>query len=152
MSNRKSPSLVAVLVLAGLALVAAPPAHAQERTPQRIYNALYEMEKARDELKAEKGDLGGHKERAVEYLDTAIRQTEKALREGKCEVKRLITEEKELGRYPHHAHAFQVLVALKAARVELAEARYIPEREREQAIKDIERAEREVEETVKFLK
>jgi len=152
MSNRRLLRPSVLVVLTGLALAAAPQARADEPNHRRIYNALWEMEKARDELRAEKGDLGGHREKAVELLDAAIRQTERALREGRVEVRREPFEEHVYGRYRHHPHAHHVLLAIKDARADLRDARHIPEREREQALRDLERAEHEVEEAVRFLR
>jgi hypothetical protein len=47
--------------------------------PSHLHAALHELKQARHELKEAKHDYGGHREKALEAVDHAIHQLEKAV-------------------------------------------------------------------------
>lgn len=76
--NRREllPALTAGALAAGLAFAA--PVQAAERHPH-IRAAIRELKDARTELKEGEKIFGGHREKALEAVDHAITQLEKAL-------------------------------------------------------------------------
>jgi hypothetical protein len=103
----------------------APSAASGEKPHPHIHIALYELRETRTELLEAKHDFGGHREKALKDVDAAIVQCEKALKyvddkrpykgDPKAEVYK---------KYAHHPHIHHALVELRAAVVELEEAKH----------------------------
>jgi hypothetical protein len=81
--------LAACLSVAGVGLWTStggpPPANAQEKKERHphIHAAIKELKEARRELKEADHDFGGHRVKAIEAIDHAIEQLEKALKHDK---------------------------------------------------------------------
>jgi ABC-type sugar transport system substrate-binding protein len=81
--------MISLLTLAPAAATAAPtpkPAAAPVPPPEphpHIRAAIHELREAKRELQTASHDFGGHRAEAVEAVDNAIRQLEKALQSDK---------------------------------------------------------------------
>jgi hypothetical protein len=117
MMYRRLFSTVGVIALT---LAFAPQVRA-EKFP-RMVAALGEMKEARRELKEAGHDFGGHRVKAIEALDVAIDQMDRALRAvgvNPVYVPPSADVRKGFKNYPYIRHA---LVEMRLARVELKEA------------------------------
>ncbi len=122
-------------------------ARAAETPYQHLASALYEMREAKGELKDER--FKRHREETIKDLDTAIEETEKALKESKIELKRFEAPKEPKEYYK----AYKDFPHLRHAVVELREAKKEIEREKRgefgRAVKAIDVAIVKVEEALK---
>jgi hypothetical protein len=112
------------------------------------------MTEAITELRGAKHDFDGHREKAIHYLDDAVQQTKRVLREAGIKVERVaIVYPKGGDSYKHLRYA---LKAIREARTELRETKRFGvgeiRRHRDGAIEDLDRAEREVDECLKHAR
>ena len=145
-------ALFASAVLTGLALLGpgAPRASAEEHA--RLHAALYELRHARTELKEASHDFGGHRAKALEALDEAIAQVDKALRAVGDDTKGVDPAKgvyKGYHDYPHIRHA---LHEVREARDELKDARHDYKGHREKAIAALDRVADQLEKALKFAR
>jgi hypothetical protein len=148
MLHRRLFGKTIVAILMGLPLlVGAPRAKAQEGPFAHLASALYEMREAKAELKDER--FKRHREQAVKDLDTAIEETEKAVKEAKIELRRYEGPKNPKEYYK----AYKTFPHLRHAVIELVEAKKEIEREKRgdfgRAIKAIDVAIARVEEALK---
>jgi L-lactate utilization protein LutB len=136
---------VAALVVFAPMRVSAEPKH------RHLHHALHEMREAHKELKEAKHNFGGHREKALDALDGAIRQTEKAL-ESAGDPFKGFTPGKIYGGYKNHPHLRHSLHEMREARTELKEAKHNFGGHREKAIKDLNVAIDQVEKCIAQLK
>jgi hypothetical protein len=145
-------SLVVTTLFAGLSLLAPCVSRASAEEHPRLHAALYEMRHARTELKEAKHDFGGHRAKAVEALDEAITQIEKALKavgddyKGKDPGKEVY---KGYANFPHIRHA---LVEAKEARAELKAAAHDYKGHREKAVEALDAVVDQLGKAIKFAK
>jgi hypothetical protein len=106
--------IVTALAVSLLAMrgTAAEPKH------KHLHHALYEMKEAQTELKEAKHNFGGHKEKALEALHVAIKETEKAL-EAAGDPYKTFSPGKIYGDYKNHPHLRHSLVAMREAHSQL---------------------------------
>ena len=73
------------LLLSSLGFLGTETASAQEKKERHphIRRAIHELREARKELKEAAHDFGGHREEAVEAINVAIKQLERALKYDK---------------------------------------------------------------------
>jgi hypothetical protein len=126
-------ALFATLTVLGLA----PPRAAAAEHP-RLHVALYELRHARTELKEARHDFGGHRAEALEALDGAITQIERALRAVGDNVKGIEPRKDVYKRYGNHPHIRQALVEAREARTELKEASHDYKGHREKAVRALD--------------
>jgi len=144
--------LTALMVLAAMA---GPQAEAGgRREGRRLREALHEMEKAQAELKAAKHDFGGHRDKAVECLGDAIRQTTKALKEVGIRFETEAPDVKVYGKYESYKHLRHALHTIREARTELRELKDFDRAKdhRDRALRELDRAEQQVEKALKFAR
>ena len=67
----------------GFTVPAAANAEEKKERHPHIHHALHELKEARKELKEANHDFGGHRVKAIEAIDVAIEQLEKALKHDK---------------------------------------------------------------------
>jgi hypothetical protein len=132
--------------VAGLAfsLSLVPGARAEDRRVRHLLAALHELKDVKEELRKDH-DYGGHREKALKAVDEAVEQTEKLLKGAGIKIE--YTRPKYEGGHPHLR---QAVTELKEAKKELKEE-WGDRREREKAIKDVDRALDELEECVKHI-
>jgi hypothetical protein len=137
---------------AGLVLTSlgAPRARAEEHP--HLHAALYEMRQAHTQLKEARHDFGGHRAKALEALDDAIQQIDRALKavgdntkghEPNKEVYR------EYANFPHIRHA---LVEAKEARAELKDAAHDYKGHREKAVVALDRVIEQLDKALKHAR
>jgi hypothetical protein len=118
-----------------------------------MHHALYELQEARGDLRVAKHDFGGHRAKAIEACDAAIKQIEIALEAKGDGYKALKAREagiyKGYGAHPHINHA---IVELRASLAEMRAAKHDFGGHRVQAIKDVEFAIEQLELALKFAK
>jgi hypothetical protein len=103
-------------------------------------------------LKEAAHDFGGHRVKALEAVDAAIEQLEKALRfagDPRPEKGTGKIDEKRFGRYPHMHKALQ---ELRQTRTELKEAAHDYGGHREKALRATDRAIEQIELALRFAK
>jgi hypothetical protein len=132
------------LLMPGLAL-------AQPKHP-RLHEALYEMREAHKELKEASNTFGGHKEKALEALDAAIRQTEKALEAVGDPYKSFTPAKGVYEPYKDFKHLRHGLDRMRIAVKELRDAQGNFGGHRDAAVKDLEIAITQVEKCINSLK
>jgi hypothetical protein len=132
-------SLLVTAVLSALSLVgvAAPRAAAEEHP--RLHAALFEMRHARTELREARHDFGGHRVKALEALDAAITQVEKALRAVGDNVRGIDPGKAVYRGYANHPHIRHALAEARAARTELVEAAHDYKGHRAKAVEALDR-------------
>lgn len=146
-----SRTLALFLTAAALGLFAAVRASAEPKHPH-LHHALYEMKEAHKELKEAGHNFGGHKEKALEALDAAIRQTERALEAVGDPYKSFVPPPDLYSKYKNHQHLRHSLVAMREARTELKEAKHDFGGHREKAVHDIDAAIEQVEKCIKEIR
>jgi hypothetical protein len=127
-------SLLVTTVLGAVALLGlgAPRAAAEEHP--RMHTALYEMRHARTELKEAAHDFGGHRVKALEALEVAINQVDKALRAVGDNAKGSDPGKDVYKEYANHPHIRRALAEAREARKELREAAHEYKGHREKAV------------------
>ena len=136
----------AVWFTTGAVEAAAAPKH------PAIHHALHELREARTELKEAAHDFGGHREKALEAVEAAIKQLDKALEATGDNVKG--SKEKDGDRYKKytsHPHIHHAVHELRRAHAELKEAKHDFGGHREQSLKDIDHAIEQLELCLKFV-
>src|SRR5438876_4729126 len=103
------------------------------------------MREAHKELKSAGHNFSGHKEKALEALDAAIVQTERALEAAGDPFKGYVPAKGIYERDKNHPHLRHALVALREARTEMKEASHNFGGHREKAILALDAAIRQVE-------
>jgi hypothetical protein len=125
---------------------------ADEPKHPHMHHALYELEKARVELKEAAHDFGGHREKALKAVDEAITQMGKAL-EGAGDKYVAREPDKDVyKKYEFHPHIHHALHELREAHKELKEAKHDFGGHREKTLKDVNHAITQLEEALKFDK
>jgi hypothetical protein len=124
------------------------------REGRRLLEALHEMEKAQGELKAARHDFGGHRDKAVECLGDAIKQTTRALKEVGIAVESVTPDVKIYGKYESYKHLRHALHTIREARTELRELKRFERAadHRDRAVRELNRAEEQVEKALKFAR
>jgi L-lactate utilization protein LutB len=145
-------SLFATALFVGLALPGSFAARASADEHGRLHAALYEMRHARTELKEAKHDFGGHRAKALEALDEAIDQVDKALH-AVGDTNRGYEPGKGIYKgyhdFPHVRHALQ---EVREARTELKDARHDYKGHREKAVAALDHAADQLEKAIKFAR
>ena len=127
-------SLLVTTAFAGLTLLgfAVPRAAAVEHP--RLHAALHEMREARTQLKEARHDFGGHRAKALEALDNAITQVEKALKAVGDNVKGVEPGKEVYKGYANYPHIRHAVVEAREARAELKDAAHDYKGHREKAV------------------
>jgi hypothetical protein len=127
-------SLLVTAVFAGLTLMGLGTSRASAEEHPRLHAALYEMRHARTELKEAKHDFGGHCAKALEALDEAISQIDKALKAVGDNAKGTEPGKDVYKGYADHPHIRHALVEAKEAKAELKAAAHDYKGHREKAV------------------
>jgi len=127
-------SLLVTAVFAGMSLLALGASRAAAEEHPRLHAALYELREARVELKEAKHDFGGHRVKALEALDEAISQVDKALRAVGDNIKSVNPGKDTYKGYANYPHIRHALVEAKEARKELKDASHNYKGHREKAV------------------
>ena len=141
------------LTVAGIALglLAAGRASAEPKHPH-MHRALHEMREAHKELKEARHDFGGHREKALEALDAAIKETIKALEAVGDEFKGWTPKKGAYDGYKNHPHLRHALHEMREAHKQLKEASNNFGGHKEKALKDLDLAIRQVEKCIEHIK
>jgi hypothetical protein len=118
----------------------------------RLHAALFEMRHARTELKDAKHDFGGHREKALEALDAAITQIDKALRAVGDNAKSVEPPRDVYKGYANHPHIRHALTEARLARVELKNAAHDFKGHREKAVDALDVVIVQLDKALKFAK
>ena len=138
-------SIRIALSLAAAAGLVAAPVRAEETHSPHLHHALHELKEAKTELKDAKHDFGGHREKALEATEAAIKQIHEALEAvgaGKFDGK--YADKDTYKTYKHHPHIHHAIHELKLAEKDLKESKHDYKGHREKAQKDIEYAIKEL--------
>jgi L-lactate utilization protein LutB len=135
-----------VLGLLAPALALAEPKH------PHLHSALFEMREAHKELKEAKHDFGGHREKAVEALNAAIKQLEKALESVGDPFKGFTPKKTVYEGYKNYPHLRHALHEMRAAHKQLKEAGDNFGGHKKKAIEDLDIAIRQVEKCIENSK
>jgi len=122
-------------------------------THSRIHITVAELRNARTELQEARHDFGGHRVKALQEVDAAIVQLEKALlfADDKHPFKGTPTVDRAR-KYEHFPHIHQALHELRETRTELKEARHDFGGHRVQALKDVNATIVQLETCLKFAR
>src|SRR5437660_1113550 len=116
MLSRRLIGLPMLVVMAGLVLSLGGRAWADEGPHRALRAALYHLKEAREEMRDDR--FKPHRERVERDVNTAIRELERALKEGRIETRYEPT--KGWGeKYRSFRHLRQALVELDVARTEV---------------------------------
>jgi hypothetical protein len=125
----------------------------KKKAHPHIHRALYELREARTELKEAAHDFGGHRKKALEAVNAAITQLEKALefsgdkRPFKGDPKGEIYK-----KYKNFPHIRNAIVELKETVSEMKKAAHDYGGHRKQALIDTQAAIKQLELCIKFAK
>jgi L-lactate utilization protein LutB len=136
-------------VALGLLAFATPRACAEHPL---LHAALSEMREARTELKEGRHDFGGHRAKALEALDYAIVQVEKALRAVGDNVKGAPFPKDAYRGYSNHPHVRHALVAARDARNELSDAAHDYKGHRVKALEAMDAVVHQLDEALKYAR
>jgi hypothetical protein len=147
--------MIRALVLSTLILCLAgwqaPGGVAGEPRHPHMHHALRELREARTELKEASHDFGGHRVKALEAVDAAIKQIDTALKGAKDTIKTPLKVDADIyKKYKHHPHIHHAIHELKEARTELKEAKHDFDGHRAAALKDTNAAIEQLELCLKF--
>jgi hypothetical protein len=144
-------SLVFAFV-AGVVFLRVPAVQAADEKAEypHIHHALHELREARTELKEAKHDFGGHREKALEAVDEAIKQLDLCLKAKGDDVRSPGKVDVDYTKYKHHPHIHHAVHELKESRTQLKEAKHDFGGHREQALKDVDRAIKQLELALEF--
>ncbi len=143
-----SRTLLLIPAIAAASMLLPGRASAEPKYPH-LHHALYEMKEAHKQLREAGHDFGGHREKALEGLDAAIRQTEKCLKEvGDPYHENFRPPEGIYREYKNFVHLRHSVVEMKEARRELKDAGHDFKGHREDAIRYLDYA---IEQTEKCL-
>jgi hypothetical protein len=117
-----------------------------------LHRALHELREARTELREAAHDFGGHRAKALEATEGAIKQIDRALEAAGDNIKgaELKHDPDRYKKYKHHPRIHHAIHELREARHELKEAKHDFGGHREKAIKDIDYAIEQLELALKF--
>jgi tetratricopeptide (TPR) repeat protein len=146
-----SRMLLLVPAIAAVSMLLPGRASAEPKYPH-LHHALYEMKEAHKQLKEAGHDFGGHRERALEGLDAAIRQTEKALEAIGDPYHGYTPREGTYHEYKNFVHLRHSVVEMKEARRELKEAPHDYKGHRDEAIRFLDYAIEQVDKCLPFCK
>jgi L-lactate utilization protein LutB len=132
------------------ALALAPRADARE-WPHMVA-ALGEMKEARNELREAAHDFGGHRAKALESLDYAIEQMDKALRAVGVDGGYVPPAREVYRGYKNFPHIHHALTELRSARTQMKEAATDFKGHKAKAIEAVDAAIVQLERAVKFAK
>jgi len=110
----------------------------------RLHAALYELVKARKELSDASGGFGGHRKKALEAMDDAIRSVRVILDVKRDDPNVVVRKDEFYRRHKTYPHLRQVLVDLKEARSELEDAKTDFRGKKKDAIRDVDAAIKQV--------
>jgi hypothetical protein len=136
----------------GFVLCVAPSGAAGAPRHAHLHHSLRELREARTELKEAAHDFGGHRVKALEAVDAAIKQIDAALRATGDNIKGGKVDADIYKKYTHHPHIHHAIHELREARTELREARHNFGGHREAAIRDINYAIEQLELALKFAR
>ncbi len=137
--SREIRSLFITAVFAGLTLPGLGASRARAEDHPHLHAALYEMRHARAQLKEARHDFGGHRVKALEALDEAILQIDKALKAVGDNAKGIEPGKDVYKGYANFPHIRHALVEAKEARGELKEAAHDYKGHREKAVLALDR-------------
>jgi tetratricopeptide (TPR) repeat protein len=143
---------LAFALAAGLGLLGSPAIQAADKKAEypHMHHALHELREARTELKEADHDFGGHREKALKDIDEAIKQIDKALKAKGDDLKTVAKPDVDYTKYKHHPHIHHAIHELKETRTELQVAKHDFGGHREQALKDVDRAIKQLELALEF--
>lgn len=144
-------SLVLSVLLLGVVSWQVPSSVAGESKYPHMHHALRELREARTQLKEANHDFGGHKVKAIEGVDAAIKKIDESLKGAGDNTKG--TGKVDPGiykKYVNHPHIHHAIHELKEARIELKEAKHDFGGHRAAAIRDINYAIEQLELCLKF--
>jgi hypothetical protein len=118
----------------------------------RLHVALYELRHARTELKEAKHDFGGHRVKAIEALDVAINQIEKALKAVDDNVKGTAPGKDSYKEFANHPHIHRALIESKEARTALKEAAHDYKGHRVKAIEALDEVVVQLDKALKYAR
>jgi hypothetical protein len=114
-----------------------------------MHHALFEMAKARVELKEAAHDFGGHREKALKAIDEAIPHMEKALEAAGDKYVAVEPSAEVYKKYESHPHLHHALHEMEEAHTELKEAKHDFGGHRKKALEKVDHAIEELKEAVK---
>lgn len=145
-------SLLVTAAFAGLTLLGLGASRAAAEEHPRLHAALYEMRHARTELKEAKHDFGGHRAKALEALDEAISQIDKALKAVGDDTKGTEPGKDTYKGYANHPHIRHALVESKEAKAELKAAAHDYKGHREKAVLALDAVVDQLDKALKYAK
>jgi hypothetical protein len=129
---------VAIPLLVGLAV------GEEKITYPKLHAALYELREAKKELTGIKGDVGGHKKKALTTADDAICSTNLILVVGSEETSPIKRNKDFYKKWKDYPRARAALEALREARVELQKTKGDFQGNKKRALRKIEVATDEI--------
>jgi hypothetical protein len=138
-----------------LSLVVWPPSSVVAGGPKHphLHHALRELREARIELKEAAHDFGGHRVKAIEGIDAAIKQIDVALKAAGDNIKGAPKVSADIyKKYTYHPHIHHAIHELKEARTELRDAKHNFGGHREAALRDVNYAITQLELALKFAR
>ncbi len=146
-------SLVLSALVLGLMSWQTPSSVAGESKHPHLHHALREMREARTELKEANHDFGGHKVKAMEALDAAIKQIDVALKGAGDNIKGAGKVDHGIyKKYSFHPNIQHAIHELKEARTELKDAKHDFGGHRAAALRDTDAAIAQLELCLKFAR
>jgi hypothetical protein len=125
---------------------------AEAREYPHMVAALGEMKEARRELKEAATDFGGHKVKAIESLDFAIEQMDKALRAAGVDPVYVPPTKDVYKKYKNFPYVHHALAELRQARRSMKEAATTFGGHKEKAIEAVDGAISQLEKAINFAK
>ncbi len=121
------------------------PAVAQEKLKyQKLHEALYELREARKELGGIKGNVGGHKKKAIDAAAEAVRSVKLILVVNDEDTSPIKRDKDFYKKWKDYPRARAALEDLRDAKTELEDAKGDFEGNKKRALKDIEVASGEI--------
>jgi len=118
-----------------------------------LHHALRELREARVELKEAAHDFGGHRVKALEGINAAIKQIDVCLKAVGDNIKGAgKIDADSYKKYAHHPHIHHAIHELKEARTELKEAKHDFGGHREAALRDVNYSIEQLELALKFAR
>jgi L-lactate utilization protein LutB len=145
-------SVVVTAALAGLTLLSVGASRSSAEEHPRLHAALYEMRHARTELQDAKHDFGGHRAKALEAMDEAISQIDKALKAVGDNIKASDPGKGTYKAYANHPHIRHALHEAREARAELNAAAHDYKGHREKAVVALDRVIDQLDKALQYAK
>jgi hypothetical protein len=118
-----------------------------------MHRALHELREARTELKEASHDFGGHRVKALEAVNAAIKEIDAGLKAVGDNIKGAGKPAADIyKKYTHHPHIHHAIHELRAAHTQLKEAKHNFGGHREAALRDIHVAIEQLELALKFAR